>query len=342
MAPLRTDGSSTIDDIDRRILRGLQVQPRVGFARLGEVLGLSEQATARRYRRLVRSGVVRIFGVLNPKVAGEASWHVRVRCRPDAADALATSLARRDDVVWVGISAAGAEVFFSIRSLTAARREALLTRSLPRAAHVLDISAAVVLHYFSGLRADDWGGLADHLTPEEDAALRLPQGPLADPRTIELAPHDGAIVEALERDGRATYADLGAAAGISPSRAARRLATLLEHRAVTIDADIATGELGFPLHAYLFLRVSPSHLEEVGRSLAAQPEVGMAAAISGPHNLMATLVCRSLFDVYSFTTERIGALEGVRDLEVGIGGRVVKQAGGLLDDGRLVPVTADG
>ncbi|GGL45672.1 Lrp/AsnC family transcriptional regulator [Phycicoccus endophyticus] len=328
--------SATVDAVDRRIIRGLQLRPRVGFVRLGEVLGLSEQATARRYRRLVRSGVLRIFGVVNPKVVGEAAWHVRVRCRPDAAESLANALARRDDIVWVGIGAAGAEVLFVVRSLTAERREALLTRTLPRTSHVLDISAAVVLHYFTGLRADDWGGLADHLTAEEDAALRMPPGPRTDPRGIELLPTDVAILDALQRDGRATYADLGAAAGISPGRVARRLGTLIERRAVTIDADIAAAAIGFPVHAYLFLRVSPSRLQEVGESLAERPEVGMAAAISGTHNLLATLSCRSLFDVYTFTTEQIGRLDGVRDLEVGIGGRVVKQSGGLLDDGRLV------
>lgn len=300
------------------------------------MLGLSEQAVARRYRRLVRHGILRIFGVLNPKVAGEASWHVRVRCRPDAAEPLATALARRDDIVWVGIGAAGSEVLFSVRSLTAERREALLTRTLPRSAHVLDISAAVVLHYFSGLRADDWGGLAGHLSAAEEEALRVPAAGHPDPRTVELKSYDAGLIEALERDGRATYADLGAAAGISPGRAARRLATLIEGRAVSIDADIAAAALGFPLHAYLFLRVSPAHLQQVGESLAAQPAVGMAAAISGSHNLMVTVVCRSLFDVYTFTTEALGPLEGVRDLEIGVGGRVIKQAGGLVDEGRLV------
>lgn len=339
MAQPQIAGSSTVDAVDRRIIRGLQLQPRVGFARLGEVLGLSEQVAARRYRRLVRTGVLRIFGVVNPKIVGESSWHVRVRCRPDAAEALATSLARRDDIVWVGISAAGSEVLFTVHSLAAERREVLLTRTLPRASHVLDISAAVVLHYFTGRRSDDWGGLAEELTAEEDAALRTPTGPRADPRTIELQPSDAGLFEALERDGRATYADLGAAAGISPGRAARRLATLLEGRALTIDADIAAGELGFAVHAHLFLRVSPSHLQSVGEALAARPEVGMAAAISGTHNLMAALVCTSLFDVYTFTTEQVGPLEGVRDLEVGVGGRIVKQAGGLVDEGRLVTRT---
>lgn len=328
-----------MDLVDRRIIRGLQLQPRVGFARLGEVLGVSEQAVARRYRRLVRQGVLRIFGVVNPKIVGESAWHVRVRCRPDAAEALATALAHRDDIVWVGISAAGSEVLFAVHSMAAERREVLLTRTLPRASHVLDIAAAVVLHYFTAHRADDWGGLAEHLTAEEEAALRTPPAERIDPRTIELQPYDPGLFQALARDGRASYAELGAAAGISPGRVARRLTTLLEGRALTIDADIAAGELGFAVHAYLFLRVSPSHLQAVGEALAARPEVSMAAAISGTHNLMATIVCQSLFDVYTFTTEQIGPLEGVRDLEVSVGGRVVKQAGSLVDEGRLVTGT---
>ncbi|MGW2109124.1 AsnC family transcriptional regulator, partial [Streptomyces sp. NPDC001948] len=51
------------DDLDRKIIHGLNCSPRVSFRRLGEVVGVSEQTVARRYGALRRSGVVRVVGL---------------------------------------------------------------------------------------------------------------------------------------------------------------------------------------------------------------------------------------------------------------------------------------
>src|ERR1700722_1624199 len=136
---------------DLRLIRALQLAPRASFARLAGALGIHERTAARRYRRLRRDGILRIFGMVNPMAVGQQFWQVRVRCRPDTSESLAAALAARDDIAWVGVTAAGSEVSFSVRSLSADRRDLLLTRSLPRAAQVLDIDASVVLHIFLGL-----------------------------------------------------------------------------------------------------------------------------------------------------------------------------------------------
>ena len=45
-----------LDDLDEQIVRCLQLRPRAAFSRIGEVLAVSEQTVARRYRRLQRAG----------------------------------------------------------------------------------------------------------------------------------------------------------------------------------------------------------------------------------------------------------------------------------------------
>ncbi|GAA1950090.1 Lrp/AsnC family transcriptional regulator [Kitasatospora viridis] len=318
---------------DLRLVRALQLAPRAGFARLAEVLGMHERTVARRYRRLHRAGVLRIFGVVNPLAVGHQLWQVRVRCRPDAAESLAAGLAARDDVAWVAVTAAGAEVLFAIRSHSAERSELLLTRGLPRSARVLDIGAGLVLHVFLGLGSQGWSELAGLLTPAEVEQLDVARG---EPEELAPEPYDPAIVRVLAADGRATTARIAEAAGISEGRAARRLAALLRSRTVVIDLDLAHGAFGLTVGAQLCLTVAPARLREVGEALAALPEVGYVAALSGRENLVAAVACRDLRRLYEFTVDRVGALDGVVALEVLPYARVVKQSGGLLVDGRLV------
>ena len=121
---------------DVRIIRALQVAPRVGFAKMAVVLGTSEPTVARRYRRLQREGVIRVVGVVDTGALGQSRWYVRVRCRPGSAAAIAEALAQRDDVSWVALSAGGSELTCVVRSRTAEQRDDLLGDRLPRAAAV--------------------------------------------------------------------------------------------------------------------------------------------------------------------------------------------------------------
>lgn len=320
---------------DLRLTRALQLAPRASFARLADAVGIHERTAARRYRRLRREGILRIFGMVNPMAVGHQFWQVRVRCRPDASQSLAAALAARDDIAWVFVTAAGSEVSFSVRSLSADRRDLLLTRSLPRTAHVLDIDASVVLHVFLGLSSRGWSGLDGLLTSEEAAQLAGHDAPGPDVAPVQLEPSDSALFDVLAADGRASTTRLAAAAGISEGRAARRLATLIRARALIIDVDLAHEVLGFTVGAQIHFTVSPARLREVGEALARLPEAGFVAAMSGRNNLMASAACRDLSHLYEFTTERVGALEGIVSMEVVPFARVVKQAGGMVVDGRL-------
>jgi DNA-binding Lrp family transcriptional regulator len=331
-------GTVVTDPDDLRVVRALQLAPRASFARISAVLGIPERVVARRYRALRRDGLLRIFCVINPATTGQHKWLVRVHCRPDSAEALATAIARRDDVRWMSLSAAGSEIIFGMRSLSAEQRETLLTRKLPRTAHVLRIDAAVLLHGFLGDSPADWGGLAGVLTAGETDELAAARGTAAGPaEPMRLEPADHEIIGVLTRDGRASYAELAAAAGMSEGRVTRRLAALLRTQTIFMDMDLSLPAFGYPVGAQVCLRVTPARLHETGELLATIPEVSFVAAMTGPHNLMATVVCRDLAELYAFTSRRIGALDGVQTCEVSPVLRIVKQAGGLTDEnGRLL------
>ncbi|HEU5266141.1 MAG TPA: Lrp/AsnC family transcriptional regulator [Jatrophihabitans sp.] len=326
------------DPMDRAIIRALQISPRAPFRLLADLLRTSEQTVARRYRRLCAAGVLRVTAVLNPTALGQSNWTLRVQCKPSGAGALAQALAQRADVGWVSLSGGGSEVLCVLRARTQQARDDLLLQRLPRTAPVLGITASVVLHRFNGGGPDDWTELEDALDSAAEAQLRESAEPrfAAEPGPVDLAGSDLAMLDVLVRDGRAPYSALAAASGLSEARATRRLRALLQRGVAYLDVDVAAAALGFGTSAYLWLTVTPAALASAGAALAREREVAYAAAISGAHNLSAAVICRDLEALYRFVTSRVGAIAGVRSLEISPIVRTVKQAGALMDGNRLV------
>lgn len=335
MGNLTVRESSTRDRLDLQIIHALQLWPRAPFARIAEVTEVSEQTVARRYRRLRDDGVLRVVGLVDTRRVGQHDWIVRVQVRPGASLKLAEALARRDDVSWVTVSAAGSEVVGSVRSRSREQRDELLLERLPSTAAVLSISACAVLHEFAG-GGPDWLGYGAQLSAEQAARLieGLPTGPPPGPPP-RIEPADEPMLSLLARDGRAGYAALAEAAGWTEGRVARRLDALHRHGVVYFDVDLAGRLLGFATTAYLWLVVEPSRIQALGSELASYAEVPFAAAVTGAANLLASVMCRDISELYEFTSGRIGALDGVRQLEISPELRRLKQAGSLLDGPRL-------
>jgi DNA-binding Lrp family transcriptional regulator len=339
--------SSVRDLLDRQIIHALQIRPRASFARIAAATGVSEQTAARRYRRLCGEGIIRVLGMVDSRRVGQNDWIVRVQVRPGSAGRLAEALARREDVSWVTLSAAGSEVVCSVRSRSREQRDELLLQRLPSTAPVLGISAHAVLHRFAG-SGPDWlvyggllgdeqirllGGPVDGLPVS--GGLQAAPGPAPGGPVVTLDPDDEPMLDLLATDGRASYAALAAAAGWTESRAARRLEALQRHGIVYFDVDIATRMLGFATAAYLWLTVEPGRLGQLGEELSGHAEVPFVAAVTGASNLLASVVCRDTEALYQYVSGRIGTLHGVRQLEISPELRRLKQAGSLMDGPRL-------
>src|SRR5271154_6599255 len=93
--------SIRVDDLDRQLVQCLGVDGRASFSAIAEVLGVSDQTVARRYRRLRSAGVLRVVGLRYPSYSGYAGWFLRLRCVPGSGLAIAEALARRPDTAWI-------------------------------------------------------------------------------------------------------------------------------------------------------------------------------------------------------------------------------------------------
>jgi DNA-binding Lrp family transcriptional regulator len=339
------DKSITMDVLDYQLLHALQLDARVPFARFAQLVGVSEQTAARRFRRLRSAGIVRVVGMIDPQPLGESAWIVRIQTRPDASAALAGGLARRPDVGWITLTSGGSEILCVIRSRTSRQRDELLLQRLPKTAQVLDIRAYSVMHKFE--ESPHWpmdGGLAPEQAEQLLAqalgggsrAANARSAPESGSGSLELTAEDEALLAELAVDGRVPASRLAEVVGWTAARVHRRLDELARAGLLYFDADLALGAIGFRTMAFVWMTVAAARLHATGMELAEHREAVFVAATTGSTNLVASVVCRDQAHLYQYVTESLGALQGLTGLEISPFLRRIKQGGSMMTGDRLL------
>ena len=325
------------DLLDAQILHAMQLSPRVSFRRIATVVGVSEQTIARRYHRLRRDGVVRVVGLENHWLDGEAHWVCRIHAKPDRISQLADALVRRPDVAHAHILSGWTELVCVIRAPLGDNRENLVLQQLPRMTSVIDVNVDLVLHTFGQPASAPWTGYGHGLSTEQTEQIladRVEHPSL--PRPTRPATEDRPMLDALAEDGRAPHSQLAERTGWPVARVGRRLATLETSGALFYDTDLLPERLNYRLNAMLWLSVTPRHLDLVGEEIAAHPEIAFAAAISGRNNLLAVTICRDAGDLYRYLTDHLAPIKHVLTSDIRIRTQFLKQHGSVIAHGRLI------
>jgi len=335
--------SHSWDELDRQLVHALVIAPRAPFRVLGDVIGVSDQTIARRYRRLAATAGLRVRGVLNGGRLGWVDWFVRLQTTPGSADAIAGALARRPDTRWVNLASGGTEITCSVQARTPEQRNELFLRGLPGSRRVTQMSAQAILRVFSSV---EWHGLTSTMSAAQVAALRdtaasgdagpqdsdpvgaVPRDPVTR-QEVTLRPDDDVLLAELSHDGRAAHAALAAATRWHESTVRRRIGELQQLGLLYFDIDASEAFLGVQAPALLWLEVEPAHLEATGQAIAGHPEVPFAAATTGATNLAVSALFRDTRHMYDYLTTRLPSLPGIRSVETAPVIRRVKQVGPL-------------
>ncbi|MFG3109692.1 Lrp/AsnC family transcriptional regulator [Streptomyces tendae] len=322
MVPAPPTRQPVLDLLDLKLLQALELDGRASFSRIAQVLGVSDQTVARRFRRLRTTANLRVTGVVDDSRMGRSTWIVRLGCAHNAAGRLAGTLAARPDTHYVDLAAGGTEVICAITPRSRPERDDLLLDRLQRTPDVTSVDAHCVLHpyYGNSLR---WLRKISALAPHEETALRAP-APAPTPEPVVPDGPDLAVLEALRRDGRATLTELQSVTGLSETATKKRLERLrgtgVLHLAVEYDHE----PLGQGVEALVWLTVAPCALAGTGRAVAGHPAVRFAAAVAGRTNLVVSVLCRTTDELYTFLSDTIGAEADVRAAETVLTLRRVK------------------
>ncbi|MEU1591996.1 Lrp/AsnC family transcriptional regulator [Streptomyces sp. NPDC005708] len=300
-----------LEETDRRIAAALLAAPRASWRTVGGVLGISERTVVRRAAPLFHDGTLRATAVRNPACFPDLiPLALRIRCRPNRIGAVAATLARRPDTIWVDVLGGGDEICTILFLDGPEARNTLLLRDLPATPAVQSWTSHVLLRVFPA--AFDWsGGL---LSEAELTGLR--PGTPAAPTRSALLPVDDQLIAALIEDGRASYTDLARRADTTALTARRRLEALVGGQVLRLATEVDLARLGMRAEALLWITAAPGGLEETGRLLSRHPQVRFTSATTGPANLLVAVAAADLDALYLFLSETIGALKHISSLEV--------------------------
>ena len=130
---------------------------------------------------------------------------------------------------------------------------------------------------------------------------------------------DHAILDHLQRDGRATSAALGDVAGLSPSPANRRQklleeAGLIRGYVALLDQD----RVGLPVSVFVSVRLSAQtedHLAAFEQAVAGLPEVMECYVMSGASDYLLRVVAPDLGAYEEFLRTKLTRVPGVHGVE---------------------------
>jgi DNA-binding Lrp family transcriptional regulator len=324
--------ASRVDELDHCIIHALRIDGRAPFSRIAEVLDVSTQTVARRYRRMSSELSLRVVGVVNPWRPSGEKWILRLTASPNTAERVAQSLARRNDTTWVRRMSGGSEICL-VTATNSAAHHSLLLHEIPRAPSITGVSAHRLLHtYLGGPTA--WQGHTRALTNEQQEQLRqtLDSSDGADEHEplTSLTQADWHLLEALQRHGRISYTDLAAETGLSSSTVTRRLAALQAGGMLTFDIEIGAEVYGITTQALLWMSVAPAHLNQTARDLIQHRELAFLASITGSTNLVALVLCRTPTELHDYLAHGLGSLDSIRTLETSPVQRTLKMCSPFL------------
>jgi DNA-binding Lrp family transcriptional regulator len=317
-----------MDELDLRVVAALVAHPRASWPAVGRAVNASEATVSRRAARILADERVHVAATLDVLATGRGvPVFVRVRCEPAKSVAVANALTAWPSVRFVALVSGAADCLVE---LVAGDRNDLLALTLvrlPELDGVVGSSSEVVLRRFTTGVGWDPGLLA----PDAVAALRagrLDRWDRAQPTepAPPLTPVDEVLAAALAENGRMRWRELAARAGVMESTARRRVENMCRSGALRLRTVVEPETLGRPVTAFLWLRVDPRRVDAVADELARRPEVLLLCSTAGEHTMCGEVAVAQYSDLHRFLTDTLGAIAGIRDVDVTLGLRTLKRA----------------
>ena len=137
---------------------------------------------------------------------------------------------------------------------------------------------------------------------------------------------DRQIIATLKEDGRMPFAQIARRLGISPGMVRQRFHRLAQDGVLQVVPVTNPTLMGYHMMALIGVRADGNRLREIARQLASFEEIIYLVICTGTYDILAEVICRDNAHLLQFLTERLRAVEGVRDTETFIYLEIVKEA----------------
>lgn len=132
------------------------------------------------------------------------------------------------------------------------------------------------------------------------------------------------LVEALQQDGRRSFAALAKDVGLSEAAVRQRVKRLLDDGVMQIVAVTDPMTIGFSRQAMVGIKAE-GDLRAIADRLAVLPELEYVVLCAGSFDLLVEFVCEDDEHLIRLLDESIRSIEGVRETETFVYLRLVKQ-----------------
>jgi Lrp/AsnC family transcriptional regulator for asnA, asnC and gidA len=139
------DTAVVLDETDKAIIRALQADGRMAYARLAPAVGLSQAATRQRVQRLLESGVMQIVAVTDPLKLGFKVQAMVGVCADGDIKALAKTIERMPEVDYLVTTAGRFDLLVEVICEQVDELERLLNERLRRLPGVRSIESFLFL-----------------------------------------------------------------------------------------------------------------------------------------------------------------------------------------------------
>jgi DNA-binding Lrp family transcriptional regulator len=272
-----------LEELDYALFGELQRDGRAPFTALAERIGVSEAQVRRRTKSLLNADVFAIVPIANPRVLGlDALACIGLVVRGPYVARVSERLLAMPEVSFVVVTSGEFNLLAEVGCLSSVDLYQLVV-NLRRLPGVQSSETFVYLNvlqqkYQWMLEGERVGG-APHAGVVE--------------RSVEIDANDAAIIRELQRDGRASFRDIGRRLGLSERTVSNHYTRLIDERALQVIAVGNPLHLGFRAMAWLGVTLSEgADLERAAALLGEVPGLDYVIVPSGRYDLLCELVCR--------------------------------------------------
>ena len=128
---------------------------------------------------------------------------------------------------------------------------------------------------------------------------------------IQLSDTDKAIINALQRDGKATNASVARETGVSEETIRRRSNRLIQEEVIKVTGIPDASKLGYECEVLIGIQTAPDKLDDVASAISALDEVSVVSITTGSYDIFAEVRLISHADLLGFMTGKVSSIPGV-------------------------------
>jgi len=136
---------------------------------------------------------------------------------------------------------------------------------------------------------------------------------------------DQQIIEALRQDGRTPFSQIAEQLNVSPGMIRMRYSRLVEMGYLKVVAISNPLRMGFKTIAMIGIRVEGDRMLSAADEIANFDEVIYLVVTSGRYDILVEVMCRDQKHLLDFLTQKLYAVQGVRQSESFVHLKIVKE-----------------